>query len=420
MAGARARFWPVSLLIDADCEPSSLDPAKLWPFAPSDGDVRVLFHEAVHYWQSLSQSFLVRLAAEDWQRLETYERTGTVLDPGDVRRAFDDPGSSTDWSARDLHECLARFWDLIAAGPRQVLEEEWAAGRSTALRDVREIHRRRRSDGSVPPGAWNEEDLAMALLMVAGEYASPFLTVAGGELDHAVFLFPWLAHFALQTKAPVEAFDRFVRDLGPELAQTVTELVETPGVARTDLFEFTMLEIFYSAAVLCVANAEIAGDPVGIASSVFAESALGSHPGYSWSFQGPVLRTADALTKTQLVENVRRAWGVSANARRTVGTYLLTRALATPGLPESRTLLLASGVVPPCVRYSNGEVRPLGHVFRAGMADWTDDWKEADILWKVTQSARDLDLASEELRVAEHCVAIQQRWDEFVQASRLA
>lgn len=420
MSSARASFCPVSLLIDADCDPSSLDPASLWPAASLDGSGRVLFHEAVHYWQGLSQSFLVRLAAEDWQRLETYERTGTVLGPGDVRRAFDDPGLSADWSARDLHECLARFWDVIATGPRQVLEEEWAAGRSTALRDLREIHRRRQSEGSVPPGGWDGEDLMRALLMVAGEYAAPFLTVAGGELEHAVFLFPWLAHFALQTKAPVEAFDRFVEELGPELAQTVSELLETSGVARTDLFEFTMLQVFYSVAVLCVANAETAGDPVGIARTVFAESALGSNPVHLWSFQGPVLRTANALATTQLGENVRRAWGVSASASQTVGLYLLIRALATPGLPQSRTLLLAAGVVPPCVRYSTGEVRPLGGAFRAGMADWMGEWKHVDIFWKVTQASRDLDLASEELRVAEHCVAVQRRWDSFVQAARLA
>lgn len=419
MVGAGARFWPASLLIDANCEPSSIDFAKLWPTRAVDAGTRVFLHEVVHYWQSLSQSFLVRLAAEDWQRLEIYERTGAVLGPGAVRRAFDEPGSRTGWSPRDLHECLARFWDVIAAGPRKVLEEEWAAGRSTALRDVRELHRRRRPEKTMPSGTWDGDDLAMALLMVGGEYASPYLTVAEGELEHAAFLFPWLAHFALQTNAPSVAFDRFVRNLGPKLAPAVTELLESPRVARTDLFEFTMLEIFYSAAVLCVADAEAAGDPVGIARAVFAQSALRFHPVYSWSFQGPVGRAADALARTQLVEYARRIWGVPANTRRTVGGYLLVRALATPGLPVSRTLLLASGVTPPCVRYSNEEVQPLGQIFRADIADWPDEWKEDDILWAVTQAARNRDLTSEELEVAEHCVAIQKKWERFTLASRL-
>jgi hypothetical protein len=419
MTGARARFWPVSLLIDADCEPESLDPAGLWPFGPAKGDVRALFHEAVHYWQNLSQSFLVRLADEDWQRLLSYERTGTVLGPGEVRRAFDGHGSSTDWSARDLHECLARFWDLIAAGPRRVLEEEWAAGRATALRDVRELHRRRRSEANWPAGAWDGEDLAAAMLMVAGEYASPFLTIAGQELEHAVFLFPWLAHFALQTSAPVEAFDRFVGDLGPELAQIATELLKTPGVALTDRFEFTMVQLFRSASELCQVSAEGAGDPVRTASRAFAESSLDSHPVYSWSFRGPVLRTADALAKAQLAEKATQVRGASPDpGRRTAGISLLARVLATPGLPESRTVLLTSGVVPPCVRYSDGALQPLGGVFRAGLATWPDEWKEVDVLWKITQAARDLDLASEELLAAKQCEAIQQRWEVFVKAAR--
>lgn len=417
MAGARARFWPVSLLIDAGCEPDSLNLAKLWPSGAADGNLRAFFHEAVHYWQNLSQSFLVSLANEDWQRLLTYERTGTLLGPGDLRRLFDSRGSNVDWSTRDLHECLARFWDLIAAGPGRVLDEEWASGRAAALPDVRELHRRRRSEANLPAGAWDEADLAVAMVMVAGEYASPFLTVAGQELEHAVFLFPWLAHFALQTGAPAEAFDRFIRDVGPELAQIVTKLLKTRGVACTDLFEFTMYQLYHSVSVLCVSNAERAHDPVRLANVVFAESPLNSHPVYSWSFRGPVLRTADMLAETQLGENARRAWGFPANAGRIVGISLLGRALATPGLPESRTLLLASGVVPPCVRYSDGAVQRLGRVFRTDVASWTDEWKEEEILWKVTQPARELDLASEELLVTKRCVAIQRRWEAFVKAA---
>jgi hypothetical protein len=255
------------------------------------------------------------------------------------------------------------------------------------------------------------------LVMVAGEYASPFL-IAAEELAHAEFLFPWLAHFALQANAPAETFDRFVREVGPELADHVTGLLSTAGVARSDLFEFTMLHLYHAASMLCVVNAAHANDPVGLANVVFQESSLPTHPLYSWIFRGPVLRTAAALGKTRLARQTRRSWGYPRNTEGFVGVQLLGRALATPGLPESRTLLLAAGVVPPCVRYSDGAIEPLGRLFRHDVAGWTDDWQTNEALWKVTQPARERDLAPEEQRVTNECVAIQRRWEVFAEVSR--
>ena len=418
MAGSHATFWPVSLLVDAGCEPGSLDPSGLWPSAPADGTVRAFFHETVHFWQNLSQSFLVRLADEDWQRLLAYEQTGTVPASGEVRRVFDSRDSEAGWSARDLHECLARFWDVIAAGPNRVLQEEWDAGRADALPDVRELLRRRHSEANLPKGAWDKADLVVALVMAAGEYASPFLTIAGEGLEHAEFLFPWLAHFALQTNAPAETFDRFVREIGPKLARQVAELLKTPGVPRSELFEFTMSQLFISVSMLCVVNAEGANDPVGLANVVFQEGSLPTHPLYSWIFRGPVLRTAAALGRTQLAKQARRSWDYPRNTEGFVGVQLLGRALATPGLPESRTLLLASGIVPPCVRYSDGTVQPLGRVFRDDVANWTDDWQENEVLWKVTLPALERDLEQEEQRITNQCATIQQRWEAFAKATR--
>ena len=416
MTGGPAKFWLQSLLVDAGCGPNALDPSGLWPSAPADGTVRAFFHETVHFWQSLSQSFLVRLADEEWQRLLTYERTGTVPAPGDVRRVFETRDSGVSWSARDLHECLARYWDVIAAGPNRVLGEEWDAGRADALPDVRELYRRQRSEAELPKGAWDKADLVSALVMAAGEYALPFL-IAAEELKHAEFLFPWLAHFALQTGAPAETFDRFVREVGPELAPQVTKLLGTPGVANSDLFEFTMTQLFISVSMLCVVNAEAANDPVGLANIVYKESSLPTHPLYSWIFRGPVLRAAAALGKTQLAKQSRRSWEYPRNSEAFIGVQLLGRALAIPALPESRTLLLAAGIVPPCVRYSDGTVQPLGRVFRDDVASWTDDWQQNEILWKVTWPARQRDLASEEQRVVNQCAEMQRRWEVFATAT---
>jgi hypothetical protein len=404
-------------LVDAGCDPSSLNPSSLWPAAPADGAVRAFFHETVHFWQNLSQSFLVRLADEDWQRLLAYEETGTVPAPGEVRRAFDSRDLRAGWSARDLQECLARFWDVIAAGPNRVLEEEWEAGRAEALPDFREALRRRRSETNLPNGSWDKADLLMALVMAAGEYASPFLALAERGLEGAEFLFPWLAHLALQTNAPAETFDRFVREIGPELAQHVTGLLKTPGVPRGKLFAFTMTQLSYTVSVLCVVNAQRANDPVRLANMVFEESSLRTHPVYAWIFRGPISRTAAALAKTHAAKQARRAWRAPRDPEGIAGMQLLSNALATPGLPEIRTLLLASGIIPPCVRYSDGTIESLDLVFREDAASRTDDRQENDIPWKVTQPACQGDPASEEQRITNQCAAIQRRWEAFTKAT---
>jgi hypothetical protein len=361
---------------------------------------------------------MVALAEEDWRRLINYKRTGTTLGPGPLRRAFDRRDPEVGWSARDLHECLARFWHVVAAGPKRVIEEEWASGRATALADVREAHRRLRAASASPEGAWDGADLIFALVMVAGEYASRFLSISGNELEHATFLFPWLAHFALQTTDPARTFDRFVREIGPALAHRVTDLLSDPSIAPNDLLEATMNRVFYSASVACVANAADADDPIRLAARVFADSSLAVHPIYKWAFRGPVMRTAAALAQTELAETAGRIWNWPPETSPLVGLELLGRALATPGLPESRTLLLAAGVVPPCVRYADGALTALPPVFRDDVASWRDDWHTVEILWKVTRPAREFDLSAEEASLTMRCTEIQRRWETFSTATR--
>jgi len=60
-----------------------------------------------------------------WARLRTYEEKGDLVDVGPVRREFERRDSSTAYSARDLHECLARYWEVVAFGSAQVTRREW-------------------------------------------------------------------------------------------------------------------------------------------------------------------------------------------------------------------------------------------------------------------------------------------------------
>jgi hypothetical protein len=168
-----ARFWPISLLIDVDSDTRSVPAHALGPRGSVDPRHRTIFHETVHYLQFLSHAFLIRVAAEDWQRLCVYEQDGDILPPGPIRTELDRRELEFDVSARDLHECLARFWDVVAVGARRVLDTEWQSGRALVLEDFKEVVRRQRAETDTPAEAWGPEDLGIAMLMVAGEYATP-------------------------------------------------------------------------------------------------------------------------------------------------------------------------------------------------------------------------------------------------------
>jgi hypothetical protein len=169
-----ARFWPDSLLVEVEDEACPLDASALAPGRWVAVENRPLFHEAVHYWQQISQSFLVGLAAENWERLLNYEHRGEVTSPGPVAEEFNRVYPTLDASAKDLHECLARFWDVVAVGPRRVVETEWKTRRALALPDVVTLYRMNRAGAAADADTWGEEDFNFAMIMVAGDYAAPY------------------------------------------------------------------------------------------------------------------------------------------------------------------------------------------------------------------------------------------------------
>lgn len=179
----RATFSRIALMIQIDGEPQPADLAALSSGQRTSRN-RVLFHEAVHYWQQLSQGFLIKLVAEEWARLQAYEESGEVSSVGPIRREFERRDQLTGYSARDLHECLARYWEIIVFDPAKLTRLEWRKDRTSAHPDFQTAWKRERHSSGTPENASSFADLLNAMLMIGGEYATPFIE-ACQQFGHA-------------------------------------------------------------------------------------------------------------------------------------------------------------------------------------------------------------------------------------------
>ena len=419
----RARFWPSSLLIEVQGEACTLDASAFAPGRWVAVEHRALFHEAVHYWQQISQSFLVGLAAENWERLLVYEQRGEVTRPGPVSAEFNRVNSTLEASAKDLHECLARFWDVIAVGPRRVVEMEWETRRAEALPDVVKLYRMNRAGTTDDADTWGEEDFNFAMIMVAGDYAAPYTALGHTGLQGAIFAFPWLAHSALQTDNPAEAFVCFLDTVGDRLTGRIRQLLKDPSVPASARFLHTLTETGFAAAAWCRTAAQECGHEIRSVYRTYRGSSLTTHPVYRWAFEGPLMRAAKALRDTQVVARLAARMperAASQDALTAAALQFLYEMLATPGLVEGRTLLLLGGLAPPCVRFSDGAVISLTQLYRQYANAQESTLRQDDAVWALTTPVREhaTSLELEEQYASERALTTQSRWEAFLTAQR--
>ncbi len=170
------------------------------PFFPFDPDylleprrfpnpaVRVYVHETLHLWQVLSQGFIANLALDEWRDLLAFERDGTLPDVDSLARRFVRPHPDLGFSAWNLSEALARYWDIHIVGPLRLFQER---------------------RGMVPDLEVSGYTNAVfdSLMLEEDAYAEPYrLALKRWGSNSAVILFPLVGHFALQTPKPVEVF----------------------------------------------------------------------------------------------------------------------------------------------------------------------------------------------------------------------
>jgi hypothetical protein len=358
-----SQFCHVSMLIDLDFEswtPALAAYTRTSHYFPKRS--RALVHESIHYWQQLSQGYLLRLAEEDWKRMIEWERNGGPASVGPYRAHYYEPEGRHGFTAYQLCESFARFWEVLRAGPSKVLSE--------AIGDARKKGRAREVNAdwkeAVRPGAPADRtfDLAMD---AGGSYGLPY-AVARRVLDResGLVIFPFLAHFALKTSRPAYFFDLFLDEAAPAAAAEAEVLGVFAQPARAGA---EMLYPFVEGRCAEIARRE---GEAGLlhAAYLFRDSPLRRNPVYDWSFR-----------------RLRRR-GLAGKFDCALGLF---------GLHFGE---LASQLTPPCIRFRDQHTIGLSH-----------DYLQADggASWLALRRAE---------RAKEACLRLQRRWEQFQGAMR--
>jgi hypothetical protein len=409
-------------MIQVDGEPQPGDSTALSPHRNSTARCRVLFHEAVHYWQQLSQGFLIKLADEEWAQLQAYEDRQELSGPGPVRREFERQHPGSGYSARHLHECLARYWEIMAFGPANVIRHEWQLDRAAAHRDFQEAWKGIRRSSGAPAEASGFVDLHTAMMMIGGEYAAPFMEACNRFGEAGTFVFPWLAHLALTTDRPADSYATLTEKCGQQMADDAREMLTDSQTPIDERYESTMLRLATTAHTALLET--LPGNSM-LGLTAYSRSQLATNPSHAAAFQR-MLEAARVVATAKTVREIARRWGWDQGSKEgpfIEGLHLLEKLMATPGMYGSRPLLQLTGLAP-AIGYSNGDFLPMGMAWRAsGLAEVKklseETLDELDLV-RALMNLSSRRATTEDRLVAVLSAETQARWDSFVQADRRA
>jgi hypothetical protein len=165
---------------------------------------RKLYHESLHFWQLLGWGYVANCAAADWQRIVTFETSGTV--PPLSKRGLDSMFETGNhpFSPRELMEAVARFWDVHTRSPyRVMLDEQIPINEMTSHLTISA------PDSEEPSYTNHAFDFVMQHGADCQQYAQPYrwlMDRVRGHSAFAVIMFPLCAHVAMGTPDPVTVF----------------------------------------------------------------------------------------------------------------------------------------------------------------------------------------------------------------------
>jgi len=389
-------FQPISLVIDVDFEytdPSPLvlrHPAKHRPVTS-----RIVLHETIHYWQHLSQGFLVRMAEEDYGRLTTFESTGEAPEPGPYRNEYLRRDTETGLCARDLHECLARYWDMHVLGPPLLIELEFQDPRRNHSSDfVAGYHKLKDQGLIISPidGGYSDISYDMAMTAAAGNYGKPYLMLR--EMYPSVVaagLFPLAGYCAMMTDNPLLLFKNLISTVAPAFFDI------RPHATIEDVWESRFGKVMRMAVQLARTDG---GSGLDFGITAYQESTLHQEYPHGW-----LHHTQDMCIK--LLQNSKKVREIEANGKQfdkqAVAWADFNFILACPGVPNNRSFL-CEWLAPPCVRFSNGKTWTLGELHRRELVPELDDFEKG--------------LSAEKQRVATEAQSLDERWRAFRKARR--
>ncbi len=387
-----ARFSQLALSIEIDDE--YWDPHSLVLRAPQKIEPkksRVIFHEAVHFWQQCSQTFLAQIADENWSRLKTYEETGEIRPPGPSTIEYTCHIQGHGFSARDLQEGLARFWDVHVISPITLMDIEIEDSKRCIPKPAANEYRRiKRIASAIDPSGYPAAIYDLAMDFTAGNYAKPYIDLRERTSSYiATALFPLAGHFALQSDRPVPFFMDLVE-------RAIPHIDEKPGARVTDVWPLLYHRVRNLAVQL---HKEQADRPFYPAAVVMANSSLKDHPVYLYVV-GLIHHLAREIVNTPA--HVVPGYDNAPIVQR--GTLSVDFFTACPGILKFNRTFLVSHLAPPCIRFADGRawILRLEH-----LKESYPDMKREE----------ELSIEGELRKLVEHMEEIEERWRRFRLAS---
>ena len=311
---------------------------------------RKIFHETLHYWQHISQGFLIRLIEEDYRRLQAFEETGKVPAPGNVKKTFMARSNEAGFSARDLMESHARYWDMHGIGPPRLIEADLKnPDKDTDPVLTRDAYEDLKAKGQI----WQHIDekgegrgysglsFDLAMRLAGDSYAKPYLQLREATNTHtAGVLFPLVVHCAMQSDDPVAAYGRLIHRFD------VLPVPDQPPPIESEWRRHypMVLKVALKDAV------EVTGAEFPPGRHVIDQSGLARHPGYH------LAAALMAFANKHLCDH-RTKWLLFADTgmpETQRADWTIDFLLACAGMPATREPELLCYFSPPWVRFGDG------------------------------------------------------------------
>ena len=317
---------------------------------------RLLIHESIHFWQFFSSGYLANLLADDWLRVKKFNDEKIVAaTAGNVEKHFKKENGYP-FSASELTECWARYWDVHTRNPREILQED------EVLSGKPEIHKLLNSaiDINYP------QRYSMALFdtfMSEGKdcksYAEPYrwmLTASTSGSRFVNTIFPPLIHGAFGSPYPVQLFcEAFY-------------VIETSKQLKRDMLAHMNANIHFNwfhnwQVVINIINQVVLKMKMPQYTSglqVIERGPLKTHPIYQM-YSGRIRKLFTALTlfsfEAKPIKEIKISEEDSAEAVEFMERDMCSKfggwiAFGLPGQPNYRGFL-GLHIPPPCIHFSN-------------------------------------------------------------------
>jgi len=366
---------------------------------------RVLYHETLHFWQVLAWGHVSGFIADDWNRLQHFEKTGEILPDSYLVHVHKKGLEGQPFSGWQLLECITRYWEVHTRGPHTIARD--LAGDPSLPQSI--------ADLPVALATYSHADFDAVMTDPAGDatYTAPYrwmMEKAQGNSTFVAVNFPYLAHFAFRStqEDPVGTFcDLFDFALADPKWREVTSM-------GSGIINFDWLDHWVPAQIHVLgahAQANLHADiPMSGLEEIEDDGALANHP----VFATYPPRIAALRGYFEALDRARPP----VDPKTLEGSELLGYALRNsplkdpwvvfglPGQPAYR-LLLGTLVPPPRVHFENMTLVAGAPPARPGpgapvvvpLVDVPDRDEMAELL-------QDLDRRVEAFRIAESAVPI--------------